>query len=245
MGRQVNEAGGFICLYRSYMEHWTWYTQTGQPAAPSEAWLDLLFKANFKDSKRYDRGELLVIRRGQILTGERALSELWKWSRSKVRSFLANLQDDGSITVNRDQRRAVLTVCEYDKWQGKRTTDRTTERPQTGPQKDPSNKGNKGNKETNTLEFDRFWQAYPKKEAKKAAERAWKQRRPPIEAVLKALEWQRQSPNWTKDGGQFIPNPASYINAGRWDDEPVVEVAAPEIKYHSAADTIAEWERDA
>ena len=92
-------------------------------------------------------------------------------------------------------------------------------------------------------EFALFWKAYPKKEAKEAAKRAWKLRRPPIEAVLKALDWQRRIPNWMKDGGQFIPNPATWINAGRWMDERTVEVESPEVEYYSAADETAKWER--
>ncbi len=77
-------------------------------------------------------------------------------------------------------------------------------------------------------EFDCFWQAYPKKEAKLAAEKAWKARRPPIEAVLKALDWQRSSSKWQDDGGKYIPHPAKWINAGRWLDEQPVEVDSRE-----------------
>ena len=35
--------------------------------------------------------------------------------------------------------------------------------------------------------------------------------------VLKALEWQIDSKKW-RDG--YIPNPATYLNQGRWEDEP-------------------------
>jgi hypothetical protein len=29
------------------------------------------------------------------------------------------------------------------------------------------------------------------------------------------------SAEWTKDGGQFIPHPATWLNQKRWEDEPM------------------------
>ena len=70
--------------------------------------------------------------------------------------------------------------------------------------------------------FDTFWKEYPKKTGKGAAERAWGKIKKPSEAlqnIITALEWQKQSPQWTKDNGQYIPNPATYLNQRRWEDE--------------------------
>jgi hypothetical protein len=70
--------------------------------------------------------------------------------------------------------------------------------------------------------FDRFWAAYPKKVGKDDAKRAFDKRKPNAEllsAMLAALEVQKQSPSWTKDNGQFIPNPSTWLNQGRWQDE--------------------------
>ena len=41
-----------------------------------------------------------------------------------------------------------------------------------------------------------------------------------VEDMLRALDWQKRLPEWTKDGGQFIPYPATWLNARRWEDEP-------------------------
>jgi hypothetical protein len=41
----------------------------------------------------------------------------------------------------------------------------------------------------------------------------------PLAELLAALEWQCKSSNWRKDGGQFIPLPASWLNGERWKDE--------------------------
>ena len=49
----------------------------------------------------------------------------------------------------------------------------------------------------------------------------WERHEPPIDAVLAALEWQVQQPAWTKDGGAYIPHPATWLNGARWEDQPV------------------------
>lgn len=72
--------------------------------------------------------------------------------------------------------------------------------------------------------FNSFWKAYPKKTAIDAARKAFDKRKPDAEMLsqmLQALETQSASPAWTKDGGQFIPNPATWLNGGRWQDGPV------------------------
>jgi len=78
--------------------------------------------------------------------------------------------------------------------------------------------------------FARFWDAYPKKVGKQAAEKAFSKVKCPAETlalILKALAWQCESDQWLRDGGQYIPNPATYINQGRWDDEQPNESATP------------------
>ena len=71
--------------------------------------------------------------------------------------------------------------------------------------------------------FDRFWGAYPRKVSKADARKAFAKLNPDgelVEAMLRALDWQKRLPEWTKDGGQFIPSPATWLNARRWEDEP-------------------------
>lgn len=76
-------------------------------------------------------------------------------------------------------------------------------------------------------EFESFWTAYPRKEAKGSAFKAWQKQKPPLSACLSALAWQKKSDQWTKDAGSFIPHPASWINARRWEDEPAHAVSTP------------------
>lgn len=70
-------------------------------------------------------------------------------------------------------------------------------------------------------EFDQFWKAYPKKKGKKAARKAWRLARdkPDLVAILNALAEQKKSKDWVKQGGEYIPHPATWLNQGRWEDE--------------------------
>lgn len=70
--------------------------------------------------------------------------------------------------------------------------------------------------------FSRFWAAYPRKVGKQAAKKSWSRLHPSEEltqAILQAVEAQKQSRQWRENNGQFIPNPATWLNQGRWEDE--------------------------
>lgn len=69
--------------------------------------------------------------------------------------------------------------------------------------------------------FMEFWAAYPRKIGKDAAWRVWQKRRPNtaligiiLDALVKQQEW------LMREEGRFIPNPATWLNQGRWQDEP-------------------------
>lgn len=72
-----------------------------------------------------------------------------------------------------------------------------------------------------TSEFEQFWTAYPKKTGKDAAFKSWKKLKPRLDDVMFALSWQRDSKQWS-DG--YIPNPSTYLNQGRWKDQPADEI---------------------
>lgn len=67
--------------------------------------------------------------------------------------------------------------------------------------------------------FAEFYAAYPKKEGRPLAAKAFAKVSAPLADLMAALEWQCKSHKWLKDGGQFIPLPASWLNGERWKDE--------------------------
>ena len=70
--------------------------------------------------------------------------------------------------------------------------------------------------------FETFWKAYPNKKAKKAALDKWVKLAPSpelVETILKAVDAAKQTHQWKKDGGNFVPHPATYLHQERWNDE--------------------------
>ena len=85
--------------------------------------------------------------------------------------------------------------------------------------------------------FSRFWNAYPRHTGKQAAEKAFLKLNPDetlLGIMLQSLAVWSKSDQWTKDGGQFIPHPATWLNGRRWEDE-MPKPAGPSIKQTSAA----------
>ena len=98
-----------------------------------------------------------------------------------------------------------------------RTTDPNCDTPTPTPTPTPFKEGGVGE-----TRFEQFWAAYPRKVGKQEARKAWDDLRPSaalVETILKAVEAQRRWPQWVKDGGQFIPYPATWLNGDRWTDQ--------------------------
>lgn len=72
----------------------------------------------------------------------------------------------------------------------------------------------------NDASFSAFWNAYPRKAGKGAAQKAFAKVRVSLDILLSALEAQKRSGQWNRDGGQYIPYPATWLNQRRWEDEP-------------------------
>ncbi|MDD4774812.1 MAG: hypothetical protein PHZ09_14620 [Eubacteriales bacterium] len=75
----------------------------------------------------------------------------------------------------------------------------------------------------NRLEFNAFWAAYPRRQAKQDALKAFTKLKPDndlLTVIIDAVKRQTDTEDWQRDGGRFIPLPASYLNGRRWEDEP-------------------------
>lgn len=87
----------------------------------------------------------------------------------------------------------------------------------------------RGERETETEAFESFWTTYPKKVAKPAAAKAFKSAKinGHLPHVLADIEARKSSDDWTKSEGQFVPNPATYLNQRRWEDSQGTEKRNP------------------
>ena len=70
--------------------------------------------------------------------------------------------------------------------------------------------------------FDRFWSAWPKKVKKPEAMRAFEKLNVDealLTAIMAGMEKWKKSDQWTRDGGRYVPNPATWLNNRQWEDE--------------------------
>ena len=89
--------------------------------------------------------------------------------------------------------------------------------------------------ETMKARFDRFWAVYPRKTGKGKAEDSFAKYKPDdalTDIMIRAVEAAKRTPQWQRDGGQFIPHPATWLNQRRGEDEvpqPVTTPAGPTL----------------
>lgn len=100
--------------------------------------------------------------------------------------------------------------------------------PSTSPSPTPASCLRDARASAYSPEFEAFWSVYPKKIGKRAAWKAFQRVKVPVETLVTAVDRQKCSAQWREQNGRFIPNPATWLNQGRWEDE--IQETAPEEK---------------
>lgn len=148
--RDKERPDGWISLDRGIREHWVYGEK---PIGRFQAWIDLIFSANFRDKTIMVNGKPFLVRRGSFLTSVRKLSERWGWSKDKTYRFLSVLRNEGMIETATPPG-TLITVVNYGFYQGRRDSKRDTRRTRIGqrPDTDQSQENNvitRDNKENN------------------------------------------------------------------------------------------------
>lgn len=188
-----------------------WWSETrGQLTRTPEQWAKILrvdlatSNAHLMYIKTWQIGNIDVTPNGDITVISRRMLKDEKERESnclRQKRFQEKNQHNGPITANSQHSSSSSS------------TSTTKNKPPTVPQKRGM---------TYTDEFNTFWKVYPRKVGKDAAWRKWKSlngTRPALAALVSAIEKQAQSDQWQRDGGQFIPHPATWLHQGRWADE--------------------------
>jgi hypothetical protein len=119
---------GYIKLSRKLTNNFLWLSE---PFTKAQAWVDILMHAKYRDlSIELDRGEVVHLNRGQFFAPDAYWEERWQWSRNKVRSYFKMLEQEHMITREHNKtnrRRIIVTVLNYDKYQGEGITEGTSE----------------------------------------------------------------------------------------------------------------------
>lgn len=96
--------------------------------------------------------------------------------------------------------------------------------------------------------FEIFYKAYPNKKNVKTARTRWEKMKVTPELyreIMEGLERAKNSQEWGKDGGAYIPHPATWLNGEGWKNEykPLRQAATPKASSGNMPDPLAERRR--
>jgi len=146
---------GWISVHRKLADNHLWLCE---PFTRGQAWVDMLMLANHADSFYYVRNIKVNIKRGQLGWSEPKLAERWKWSRTKVRKFLKDLEKEQQIIQHKNNVTQILTIVNYEQYQKKeqqliqQKDSKKTARKQQENVNDNDNKDN--NEKINTSDYE-------------------------------------------------------------------------------------------
>lgn len=226
----------FIKLYEQ-ITAWEWFRYPNTLSL----FIYLLLKANYKETSIHGR----VIRRGQIVTSLPKIATDTGLSIQQTRTALLHLISTGEVTDESNPHYRVITVVKYDDYQT--STDKSTDNQQTTNRQlnrqvtdnlTPCIEYIEQIEDIERIEqinntpasraggqddsFSVFWEAYPKKVSKPDAMKAWKKLKPNaklMQAIMEGLSRWKQSDQWNREAGQYIPYPATWLNKRRWEDD--------------------------
>lgn len=99
------ELNGWIKLHRKFKE-WQWYKKSEMV----HLFIHLLVSANFKDG--FWQG--IEIKRGQLVTGRKTLSNETGISEQSIRTCLSKFEKSGEINIKSTNKNSIITICKYD-----------------------------------------------------------------------------------------------------------------------------------
>lgn len=106
---------GYIKLYRQLFENPDYFAEK---FSRIQAWIDLLLLANYEDGYIFVRGIRVEVKRGQLAKSLDYLAERWKWSKHTVLNYLKELETALQIALQRQNSISLITIVNYEKFQG-------------------------------------------------------------------------------------------------------------------------------
>lgn len=127
---------GFIKLSRSFFDNKIW--QAARAFSECEAWLDLIQSARFEASPTTSRIGCYEVTwgRGQYPASNRFLAKKWGRSEQWVKSFLGKLKREKMISTDNAQGVNVVTLLNYEKYNGENTECNPPDNPLINPPKE-------------------------------------------------------------------------------------------------------------
>lgn len=104
---------GYIKIYRTVEDHWIW-----KDPRKYQWWTLLIIMAAYSRKKVYFGNKEIIVERGQIATTIRNLTKSFMCAKQTVCDFLATLEKDGMIKKDSTNIMTLITITNYDKYQG-------------------------------------------------------------------------------------------------------------------------------
>jgi hypothetical protein len=122
------QSKGWVKLWR---EQFTHEVSDRKPWCDGYAWSYLYSQANYKPGIANFRNQYIPVERGQFVTSVLKLHEIFGWSRQRTIAYIISLATRQMLTYRTTNRFIVITICNYEKYQGtddeNETTDGTTD----------------------------------------------------------------------------------------------------------------------
>ncbi|MGO0684829.1 helix-turn-helix domain-containing protein [Pseudomonas fulva] len=204
---------------------------------PASLWLDRSLSTNEK-VMLVEISSLEDDARGCFATNAR-FAEFFGLSISRVSEIISGLAERGLISVEhiREGKRVIerrIRLCHpFDKpktpsenalnpfGKGDEPPSENTQGSNTPMSNTTRVKNTRASGKEADAAFEQFWKLYPKKKSRKDALKAWNKLNPDTDlqsVMITTLANHCVSADWTKNGGQFVPNAATWINGERWFD---------------------------
>lgn len=216
---------GWVSIYRRLAISDLWLSE---PFTRGQAWVDLIMLANHEEGFIRVRGIKVTVKCGQIGWSEVKLSERWRWSRTKTRHFLKELENVQQIEQQKGNVSLLISIVNYELYQNK-DSKKDTKKTAEVQQKDTNNNENNENNKISVV-FDAFRLSFPGTKRGLDTELKNFQKKNNSEVVhllLPALEKEKQYRTRSEELKTFTPpwkNLFTWINQKCWEQE------FPEIK---------------
>ncbi len=200
-------------------------------------WFYLVNRANHKDKGRFKRGQCwLSYELITMATGA---------TKDQIKHCIKYMKDEGMLATQKATRGFYITIANYDTYQDLNNYESHTESHTKATQKPHrSHTINKNvrmkeckKKNICSMDFDKFWELYPKKKAKQDAAKAWNKlehSEPLLSKIMSSVAAHKETHDWQKEGGQYIPLPATFLNGRRWMDQ--IEVFEKKLDFKESVD---------
>lgn len=106
---------GYILLYRKFLDN---PLLNIKPFCKGYAWIQLISLANHTLGYiRVKNGTLVKVQRGECGYSEKALADLFGWSRNKLRRFLEQLKNEKMIQQKIVENHSIIKILKYNQYQ--------------------------------------------------------------------------------------------------------------------------------